>query len=897
MKWQAAQVIVWRFLYRAPQRASSDVSTTYPSKRPIAATSVAGLLALLGAIVPMSIAHAAKSSTGAVSPPPTKWSSTTNVYVGIRDFGTVTVDSGDSVVSKTANIGYFGYGTGTVTIDGANSTWTNAQDLYLGYYYSTGVLNVNNGGAVTVGATTYVGGPWDGLGTISLHGGDFSTQSLYASPSQVDGTGTINTRGLVSDTDLVFDSSRGASQCVPGFGNVVVNLNMSDSNSVGDLGAGWIDTGSVTIRDGVAINSKFGSLGCNAGSIGTATIDGDGSRWVCSQDIRVGDGGTGILNVTRGGTVSSLLGMIGRGANSVGTVNISGSNSRWIDNAILNIGNQGRGTLAVTAGGSVSSATGYLGVNSGSTGSVIVNGAASTWTNSDCLYVGASTYGSLEIADGGTVTDRTCYVGYSDSLGSATGNVSVAGAGSTWINSDGVNVGYGVNCQGTLSVVNGGTVRSFNGSIGHESGATGTVTISGAGSLWSNSTANVYVGFAGTGTLNVLAGGTFADQEQGMGTIIAKHSGSTGTVTVDGPGSTWLEDDIIVIGSSGDGTLNIANRGVVKSDRIWLSYSGVGRLNITAGGSLRDNDSYIGVQSEGNGIANVDGAGSIWKNRTLAFGYPGRLGGGTLSVTNGGTVTSSNVSLITSQSVLSIDGTSTLAIQLGRTYSSPISGGAGTLHNDGVVRVMAGAGIAADVYSPIAAGSWTGSGDYQAFGGEWNSATHQFAASTVQEGPSGADIAVELDSVQRVLVSDSDTGWSVGAAFMPKDASLHLTATAMDAMQDGAGSLVTDGPSTLGRWLFTADEGYTAGDPVYLSVGVEIGRSVDDFNVWRYDGSAWELFTPSDLSYDGKYASFTVTDLRGYAVTTIPEPSMLHLLGIGALGLLWYGLRRRKHLA
>jgi T5SS/PEP-CTERM-associated repeat protein len=846
---------------------------------------------MLGVMVSVPIAHAAKSYTGAVSPSPTNWNSTTDVYVGIRNFGTVTVDSGDNVSSQTANVGYYGYGTGTVTIDGVASTWTNVGNLYLGYNYSTGILNINNGGTVTVGATTYVGGPGNGLGMIGLQGGSFSTQSLYASPSQVTGTGTISARGLVTDTNLMFDSAHGASQHVPGFGNVALNLNMS-AQSVGDLGAGWTDIGSVTIRDGLAINSAYGYLGCNAGSIGTATVDGGGSRWDCGKDIRIGDGGTGTLNVSGGGAVSNVSGSIGNGSNSVGTVAISGTNSRWTNSNGLTVGNQGNGTLAITAGGSVTNSVGYLGVNSGSSGAVTVDGIGSIWTNSAELYLADHTQGSLKITNGGTVTDRTSYMGFLDS---ATADAIVDGPGSTWVNSDGVTVGYGTGCNGTLSITNGGAVRTFNGSIGSKSGATGTVTISGAGSSWTNSTANVYVGMSGTAALNVLAGGTFTNHEQGMGTIIADYSGSTGVATVDGPGSTWLEDDIIVIGSGGNGTLNVAHGGVVKSNRIWLSYSGAGKLSVTSGSTLRDNDSYIGVQTGGNGIATVDGAGSMWSNRTLSFGYPGRLGGGTLNVTNGGTVTTSNVSLTTSQSLLSVDSQSMLAVQLNRTYASPISGGTGTLKNDGVMRVMAGAGIAAGVYSPISAGMWTGTGVYQPFGGKWNPTSHDFTVSAVQNGSSNAEMALNLASLERVLVSDSATGWSLGAAFMPKDTPLHLTAAAMDPTQMGGGNLA--GSSILGRWLFTADQGYTPGEAVYLSFNVGIGHSVDDFKIWRYDGSAWASLVAPDLSYDGKYASFTVTDLNGYAVTMIPEPSTLLLIGIAAISLLGYGQRWRHRVA
>ena len=52
------------------------------------------------------------------------------------------------------------------------------------------------------------------------------------------------------------------------------------------------------------------------------------------------------------------------------------------------------------------------------------------------------------------------------------------------------------------------------------------------------------------------------------------------------------------------------------------------------------------------------------------------------------------------------------------------------------------------------------------------------------------------------------------------------------------------------------------------------GQAAETLGVWRYTGSAWAAYVPSDLSFDGAYASFTVTGLSGYAVTgAVPEPA------------------------
>ena len=72
------------------------------------------------------------------------------------------------------------------------------------------------------------------------------------------------------------------------------------------------------------------------------------------------------------------------------------------------------------------------------------------------------------------------------------------------------------------------------GYIGCTSGSTGTVTVDGTGSTWTNS-GDLYVGYYGNGTLNITGGGAVSNTNG----YIGYNSGSTGTVTVDGTGSKW----------------------------------------------------------------------------------------------------------------------------------------------------------------------------------------------------------------------------------------------------------------------------------------------------------------------------------------------------------------------
>ena len=94
---------------------------------------------------------------------------------------------------------------------------------------AAGTLSITNGGSVSVYSKTYVGATTGSSGIIDFgtNGGTLTTDALFASPTQLAGTGTISTCGLVSDINLVFDSTHGAKQTVLFQGanqNITVNL-------------------------------------------------------------------------------------------------------------------------------------------------------------------------------------------------------------------------------------------------------------------------------------------------------------------------------------------------------------------------------------------------------------------------------------------------------------------------------------------------------------------------------------------------------------------------------------------------------------------------------------------------------------------------------------------------
>jgi hypothetical protein len=279
----------------------------------------------------------------------------------------------------------------------------------------------------------------------------------------------------------------------------------------------------------------------------------------------------------------------------------------------------------------------------------------------------------------------------------------------------------------------------------------------------------------------------------------------------------------------------------------------------------------------------VDGAGSNLtdSNGLLSF-FPG-----TLNISGGGAVTSQSVSL---------DANSVMGIDIGKGSSLNLTNG--TLTNNGTVRLLAGAAVAAGQQpSPITTTTWAGTGAFQAVGGTWDNTNHVFTVSSVLSGPAGTPLSIDLDNEQRVLVSATDQShWSVGASFLSSATSkpLSLAATTIGGSTlSSLQSLLNPQQSLLGGWEFAFTSGYTQGDPAYLSFGVGPGYSRNGLEVWHFDGGSWTPFSADDLTYDGTYASFTVTGFSGYAVTTVPESGTLALLISAGLAILAHVRRKR----
>ncbi|MFZ5832549.1 MAG: PEP-CTERM sorting domain-containing protein [Planctomycetota bacterium] len=813
------------------------------------------------------------------------WTSASWLRVGSGGTGSLEISGRGTVNSELCTIGSTSDSTGLVAVDGVGSTLTNSSNLVIGDA-GNGTLDIRGGGEVTVGSATYVARGTTGSGLIRFGagGGTLTTKTLFVASTALEGTGTIHTRGLVTDINLVFDSAESLRGTIvlnnSPAQNVTVDLDLaSDPATNEDLGVGWAGQGSLAIRNGVVVTSKAGYLGYKSGSSGTATIDGPGTLWNCGA-MDVGRDGTGTLTISNGGAVTNTETFVAHGLGT-GMVQFGPGGGTLTTKSLFALPSQFAGTGSVFARGLVSdvdlvvdtteSLKQSFAWNTLPAQDVTVNLDLTGLTSKKgALGFGLQAAGSLSVRNGVSLSSPDAYLGYSSG---AVGTATVNGAGSIWTVTRDMHIGY--NGTGSLSITAGGRVNCsgtpYGCYVGEGSGSIGTVAVSGPGSKLSCQ-GNTYIGHTGQGAIHVSDGGLLTTAHA-WDVHLGYEKKSIGTVTIDGPGSKWTYYTNPVVGTYGTGVLQITHGGNVSCA---VNYGEVS----------------LGRYTGSKGTVIVDGPLSTW---TSDLGVVvGVEGSGTFSITGGGIARLGSVIIGNSKSLLALD--------VGRGSSLVLNSGSGTLSNSGKVRLLASADIAPGTYQPILAGTWSGTGKYQAIGGTWNASTHEFIVGGVEQGLSGSPLSLDLASQQRALITCDRGGngpdWIAGASFLAAATAtpIEFTATAI------SGQMLTDltaamdaGESVLCGWEFSTT-GYTvdANHPAYLSFDVGAGFSRDDFTVWHHDGTGWTELTPLDLTYDGEhYASFTVESFSGYAITAVPEPGTLALLTIlGLAGLVV--LQRRK---
>ena len=236
-----------------------------------------------------------------------KWTTNGTFYVGTSGKGTLSITSGGLVENTglffaAAIVGRNAGAEGNVTVSGANSKWKHGDRLEVGSS-GKGTLTMDSGGTVVNvnNNDVYIGRNTGSNGTVNVGAGSTWVNSGSAGLVRRrfrHGQAEPHWRRPLQSYRTYIGNSSGST------GTVVVDAASSWTNS-NELNVGYSGTGILNLMGSGVVQSTTGYLGRSTGSTGTVKVQDGGSRWANSSELYVGASGSGTLNVLSGGRVEN----------------------------------------------------------------------------------------------------------------------------------------------------------------------------------------------------------------------------------------------------------------------------------------------------------------------------------------------------------------------------------------------------------------------------------------------------------------------------------------------------------------------------------------------------------------------------------------------------------------
>jgi len=458
--------------------------------------------------------------------------------------------------------------------------------------------------AILLAATTISGTGQAATLIWTNSNGTFSTASNW-SPAQAPAGG--DNTSFTNDTTYTVSFSASTSQMHSNnfnghAGTVTLNIGAGNSWTITNqqTGAG---TGGFVVGQGAGTTATVQMI---SGSLNVTGL-------TAGAEIKIGGNGQGTFTVTNG-TVRNNTTILGDTTNGVGTLMISGPNTVWTNGgqaSTFDVGSISSGnSLTISNGAQLVVNAGSIGVTtSASSNTVLITGTNSIW-NSTTINFGVDSVGNqMTIASGGKVITSSGTVG-SSGPGANSNTLVVTGAGSVWSNSAGFVVGFD-SANNSVIVTNGGQLVTNAGSLGSGAPASSNNLgiITGTNSIWS-SAGSFTVGTSSlSNQLMILNGGQLISN---LGTIGNNTTGSYNIVTISGPGSVWSNTGTFTLGNGGASfnTLNVSNGGAVYA----------GFLYDNSGGGCLSNSLNVGGLGASSSLT-VTGNFQVGNNAAAAFGF------------------------------------------------------------------------------------------------------------------------------------------------------------------------------------------------------------------------------------------------------------------------------------
>jgi autotransporter family porin len=745
----------------------------------------------------------------------------------------------------------------------------------------------------------------DDIGSITLEAGSLTAEH------DIFGNGSIDIQG--GDVEVGEDiQSQGGSIDVES-GTVDVGQDISLQGGSLELESGTVEAGQDIQVEGGSIEIKDGSITADndLDNSGTITVDGSDSTLTVTNffddemSLSITDGATVEAKEL---TVEDTADIDNGTLTTTGYLNVNGGTLTATDGSTIEASSDSASTATVTARGG---------------GSIEISGGTSLdATGPGGGVIGYQGQGSLDIDGGSSVTfESDGSVAASLGIGymSGDGTVTVDGGSSLTASGGTVEVDSDSTSQGELDL-EGGSTADFTSteaeplSVGY--GGTGDVVVAGGASLTASGGTTTIGDDSGLGSMEISEGSSaqFMSPDPGESSIIIGNDGATGTVSVDGDGSTLVAQEQLTVGNaSGTGSIEITDGAMV-----------------TASSSDEQDDSAIIIGDNANGDVTVDGSGSTLQTDTgnVAVGAYG--GDGTLTIEDSGSAsfTTSDPSVNAlyvgsdagSQGTVTVDGNGSTLTATGGGAVIGLGGGTGTVTvSDGATADMSSSD--ADTSYALVAGLDSGSSGTLTVdgsgsivtagaggvsignsgsgtvtvsgGGEFDVTDDTYGLDIATFDNSSGDVDVKgTDSTLEVTgpttVGDSGTGTLTiedGGSFN----STYSGGPAVDVgLNDGGdGTFTVDGDTT--NIMLDSGDGIIVGDAGTGGLAIQNGASLevsstDPAGSWAVDVGS-ETTGDGTVSVDGAGSTLTVGDGglsigdNGAGYATISDGGTLDLTG------------------
>jgi len=179
----------------------------------------------------------------------------------------------------------------------------------------------------------------------------------------------------------------------------------SSKLSTRDINIGHSGTGVLTVQNSAQVNiSNSAKLGTAPDSKGTLLVSGLGSQFSSAGSLfLVGEQGSGSLTIENGGVASNVNSVIADRLGSTGNAVVTGQGSQWVNTLSLIVGQSGQASLSILDAGKVTAqdlaigARGVLTLDGGSlqiANASMASGGSFNWIKGVLAYTDKASLGS-----------------------------------------------------------------------------------------------------------------------------------------------------------------------------------------------------------------------------------------------------------------------------------------------------------------------------------------------------------------------------------------------------------------------------------------------------------------------------------------------------------------------